>query len=216
MGQKQCVPSTPPLLLKPTPAPQQNKNQKKKKQHKITKTQKKSQKTNGTLPPAPPLLNPTPISEKNKNTKKKETTQNYKNTKKINKIQGGKILIWNKGNAAFENKKDEIEIIISDHNPMCFGIVEANVPPHCHPPSLMIDGYQHEMDNLWLSGKKGRTMIYVKDEVNYIRRADLEPPSSPAIWLEIDQGTPTAWLLFIGYREWRSLLDKNKQRSESH
>ena len=129
--------------------------------------------------------------------------------------KGARILFWNKGNAAFWNKKDEIEIIINNHNPMCFGVLEANVEHDYHPPSLAIDGYKVELDNLWSGGKKGRAMVYVKDEADYIRRKDLEPPLSPAIWLEFEPGTQKAWLLFIGYREWRSLNSKDKKHSGS-
>ena len=52
-------------------------------------------------------------------------------------------------------------------------------------------------------------------KVQYTRRTDLEPPASPIIWVEINAGTSSAWLLFVGYREWRSLYGKNKAESGS-
>ena len=75
--------------------------------------------------------------------------------KVMNKIKkGNKLMTWNKGNSVFLAKKDEIEILISDHKPLCLGILEANVEPDCHLPALAIDGYKIELDKLWESGKK--------------------------------------------------------------
>ena len=115
----------------------------------------------------------------------------------------------------FLAKKEEIEIIINDHNPLCIGILEANVEHDIHPPALKIDGYMVELDGLHDKGLKGRTMVYVKEEANYIRRADLEPPLSPTIWHELFPGSKGAILVFFGYRQWCTLQATNKQRSRS-
>ena len=58
-------------------------------------------------------------------------------------------------------------------------------------------------------------MLYIKEDTEYIRRYDLEPLCSPTIWLEIKSSRSKPFLLFIGYREWRCLHDKNKKLSRS-
>ena len=149
---------------------------------------------------------------------KEKRVNNVVKEKKANKINwkiGNKSMIWNKGNSSFMAKKDSIEILISNHKPLTLGILEANVEPDSHPPSLVIDGYILELDNLHEKGLKARSVIYIKKEANYKRRKDLEPPLSPTIWLEFNSGTKGAWLLFLGYREWRTLHCKDKQKSQS-
>ena len=106
-------------------------------------------------------------------------------------------MMWNKGNATFSNKKVEIEVIIEEYKPLCFGVIEANIESECHLPSLRIDQYNLELDGLWAEGLEGRVAIYINDEADYIRRADLEPPSSPSIWVEFNPGTAKAWLLLL-------------------
>ena len=153
--------------------------------------------------PPPPPLKPLNLNGKEKNIK--------------NKIKAGciKLMMWNKGNSLFDKKKDEIELLLSNHKPMCLGIMEANVEPDHHLPALEIDGYKLELDGLWHSGAKARTVIYIMNEASYVRRKDLEPPDSPAIWLEFWPASKKACLVFVAYREWRKLKAKSKRVSGS-
>ena len=98
---------------------------------------------------------------------------------------------------------------------MCLGLMEANVKAAHYQPALEIDGYSREMDGLWESEHRCRLILYIKENTQYKRRRDLEPPLSPAIWVEVNPGSNKAWLLFMGYREWRQLQDSNKQKSQS-
>ena len=79
--------------------------------------------------------------------------------------------------------------------------------------SLGIDGYILERDNLCVERCRTQTALYISVNLNYVRRKDLEIKASPMIWIEVNKNTPSAWLLFVGYREWRSLLDKDKDKS---
>ena len=136
-------------------------------------------------------------------------------TKKFIKAgKTGKIMAWNKGNSNFLTKKDEFELILQTHEPLALGIVEANIEPNCHKDSMKIEGYTLQLDNLEIMGHKSRTAAYINDDLKYERRRDLEPPNSPTILIEINGGSPTAWLIFFGYREWRCLWEKNKRKSE--
>ena len=124
-------------------------------------------------------------------------------------------MYWNKGNSAFLAKKDELEILLSTHKPLCLGVAEANVDANSHLPGLCIDGYSIEMDSLFLSGKKGRVITYIKTEADYIRRKDLEPETSPLIWIEFNPKSPKSWLMLTCYREWRTLHETSKKESGS-
>ena len=154
-------------------------------------------------------LPPTHSPEKQKNKKKV-----FAGVKDKNGV-GGKIIMWNKGNSTYAAKKDDIEIIVGEHKPLCLIILEANVDGDCHLPSLTINGYEIELDSLWANGMKARTLIYVKEGTPYKRRRDLEPALSPAVWLEFCPGSKKAWMLFGGYREWCCLHHTDKQESRS-
>ena len=137
------------------------------------------------------------------------------NVKNKNKNKHFLIMCWNKGNASFANRKDEVNVIIERWKPKIFGLLEANIEPSCHANSLNIDGYSIERDNLADEYLKSRAAVMICNSVNYRRRRDLEPSCSPAIWLEINPKTAKACLVFIGYREWRQLQAKNKKLNES-
>ena len=135
---------------------------------------------------------------------------------KCNKINNfkqakfGKIIWWNKGNGDFISKKDEIELILEQHEPIVMGVIEANMNPHCHIPSLQIPGYDLERDNLILSQIRTRTAVYISNKIQYKRRQDLEIKDTPAIWLEIKEAKNKSFLLMIGYRQFRCLGRNNK------
>ena len=95
------------------------------------------------------------------------------------------------------------------------GLAEANIQCDCNEDTLKIDGYRLERDNLTEVNIRNRTAVYIKSSVQYRRRYDLEPVSSPIIWIEFNVGSPSAWLLFTGYREWRTLNPKNRLESGS-
>ena len=120
-------------------------------------------------------------------------------TKKVN---GGRVMFWNKGNAHFLNRKVEIEIAINKFSPIIIGILEANLEIPCHKPALNITGYSLEMDSRALTNLTVRTLVYIKDGMNFKRRTDLEPNNSSCIWLELKTTNKKPWLVFTGYREW--------------
>ena len=154
------------------------------------------------LAPNPPIQQQ---ADNKKHKKQKTKNKNIKNGKI------GKILCWNKGNSTFSVKKPEIEILIGNHNPLMMGILEANMGENCYTPALQIDGYNLERDNLMDEGGITRTAVYIKEGMDYIRRKDLEVKATPAIWIEVSPNTASAWLILIAYREWCSLLIKDKK-----
>ena len=151
---------------------------------------------------------------KDKN-KQKNPSQTGVSRKKAGLKAGkcGKLIFWNKGGSAFRVKKDEIQSLICEHQPLAIGLVEANMSSNIHPATLLIDGYRLERDNLIEEGIRTRAAIYISDKVHYKRRRELEPPASPIIWIEINEGSSSTWLLGIGYREWRTLNPKTRTTS---
>ena len=137
--------------------------------------------------------------KQNKYTKGTETNRKHKNSQ---------ILLWNKGNSDIHSKLDEIEYIIDKQDPKIFIIVEANISPECHIPSIEIDNFTLERDNLHKQNIRSRTAIYISNQVSYRRREDLEIEGVPIIWLEIKEGTTKSWLLMAGYRQWTTLTSK--------
>ena len=106
-----------------------------------------------------------------------------------------------------------MERIIEECRPLMFGILEANIGWNSNSEILDIDGYFLERDNLHQVQGRTRAAVYVHNKLRYIRRQDLEPPNSPTLWLEVNPTSSKPYLIFIGYREWRSLLDKDKKFS---
>ena len=143
-----------------------------------------------------------PLTKKNKN-------------KSIKMGKTGKILCWNKGNSTFLAKKPELEILIEEHKPLLLGVLEANMGENCFSPALEIEGYNLERDNLATEGGLTRKALYVNRGLNYSRRLDLEVKAMPPIWIEVNPDTPSAWLVFVAYREWVSLAAEDKKKSRS-
>ena len=110
---------------------------------------------------------------------------------------------------------DEIQLMIEIHKPAIFGLGEANIGVHCHPPALEIPGFILERDNLVANGIRTRTAAYISDKLTYKRRLDLECANTPLIWLEIFAAKPKSWLLALGYRQWRTLNKKKNVDSGS-
>ena len=76
--------------------------------------------------------------------------------------------------------------MIEVHQPLIMGVLEANMGENCFKGALEIDGYKLERGNLTESGIRTRTAVYIQDQLNYLRRKDLETPRLRTIWLEIN------------------------------
>ena len=159
-----------------------------------------------TTPTREPVVKPTMTAGK----PSKATTRD----KLAKRGEKGKFLCWNKGNSTFMSKKPDIERVIEEHKPLMIGILEANMGWNMDSDILAIDGYELERDNLHLVQGRTRAAVYIHNKLRYKRRSDLEPDNSPAIWIEVNPQSTKPYLLFFGYREWRSLLDRDKKYSE--
>ena len=112
-------------------------------------------------------------------------------------------------------KKPDIERMMEENKPLVFGVLEANIGSNSCLDILAVDGYILERDNLHLANSRNRAAVYINSQIKYSRRSDLEPADSPTIWIEINPQSANPYLVFIGYREWQSLVGKAKARKES-
>ena len=93
------------------------------------------------------------------------------------------ILHWNSGKAFLENKITEIESIITQYKPTILGISESNLREETNLTEVSIEGYDlittQALNNVGI--KMSRLVVYIKKEVNYERRNDLENGRDAAI-----------------------------------
>ena len=152
------------------------------------------------------------------------TTTTSTTKPKIKPQQGHTIIQWNKGNAPFLNRIDDLKVIIEDFQPHILAISEANLHKNAHLPSLKIQGYSAEIDNLSSHNLRTQVVVYINNSLSYKRRSDLEIAKCAMVWLEITPPKGLNYLLNIGYREWncqvspnnegRTILKQNERLSE--
>ena len=106
----------------------------------------------------------------------------HTNNGNISKLGSLKILHFNKGNSKFENKIDDILYVIGKHKPDIFSIQEANydITNHCNIP-----GYNIEYNTLTKNHNVARTIIIIKEGINYKRCNIYEIEYISSIWLQI-------------------------------
>ena len=105
----------------------------------------------------------------------------------INGNQQHPFLWWNGGSAFLENKIVELENIIKKHKPAVFGICEANLRLETDVCEVNIENYElltvRAMQNQQI--KMSRIVVYIRKDVQYIRRENLENDVDSAIWLDV-------------------------------
>ena len=101
--------------------------------------------------------------------------------------RGLKLSHWNAGSAFLENKRDDIETLISDHHPHLLGISEANLYKDHRLENCKIDGYElitsKTMDNVNL--RISRVVVYKHTSVVAKVREDLMSDQFSSVWLEV-------------------------------
>ena len=152
------------------------------------------------------------VEKTNKNTKNPlEPSKNKKKSSEKNVT----LICWNKGNGHFLHRKDEVEMLAEKYKPTVIGITEANMKHDDYEPALQIDGFHLERDNLGATGIRTRAAVFISEELLYKRRPDLEALNTPLIWLEILSDIKKPWLIGVGYRQWRTLDNKDNKTSGS-
>ena len=83
-------------------------------------------------------------------------------------------------------KLDELRFIMSDPLRVAdvLGITETWLNSSCAHSSTEIDGYNHERRDI-SGGRGGGVAVYIRDEIPYSRRTDLENEHLEDLWIEI-------------------------------
>ena len=147
--------------------------------------------------------------------KRNETMHSLTGNKQYNSL---KILQINKGSSNFSTKKNDIDILLSDHSPDFLAISEANILKsdknlHKHYPD-----YDILLNKTSETHDLSRNVVLIKSNIPYKRRLDLEDDITCTIWVEVKPKKTKSFLLMGGYRQWRipQKIDKNDTRSTKH
>ena len=119
----------------------------------------------------------------------------------INKTM--KIMQWNKGNSFLRNKIEDIKDIIRKHKPEVLVINEVHLNMDDDQTILNIKGYRVETDSLMESQKTIRTMILIKDNINYTRLKKYEAKDESAVTISIGFYRHKRIILTGYYRQWQ-------------
>ena len=98
------------------------------------------------------------------------------------------------------------------------GICETKFNTNQKTETFMIDGYKLPFRRHRLSNSGGGLLVYVKQNVNCIRRFDLEEDELESIWLEIMPIKSISFLICSIYRHpeskvsWKEIFDKNIEK----
>ena len=96
-------------------------------------------------------------------------------------------LHWNSGSAYLENKMDHIRDIIGRYKPVILGISEANLRSGIDILEARVNGYEilhlNALNNLEI--KMSRVVVYVRSDVRFNRRSDLENNTDASLWIDL-------------------------------
>ena len=130
---------------------------------------------------------------------------------------------WNKGNSKIMNKIDVIHHLILERKKQIFlQFRNLNLTPEVDINLLQIPEYNMEIDNLLKTTERARTAIFIKKQLKYIRRPDLETKEEPVIWITVYPKGAAAFNLQNHYRQWQrvgkqgALRDHNSTNSVPH
>ena len=130
------------------------------------------------------------------------------------KQSGLKICHWNAGSSYLVNKINEIETVVSNHEPHIFGISETSFHSFHSIEDAKIGGYQiyfaKTLQNPNLNAS--RVSVLIHNDIQSKIREDLMSDKFSSIWVEIGHHNSKKILVCNLYREWRYL---NQQNDES-
>ena len=126
----------------------------------------------------------------------------------VNGNTSKKFIHWNGGSAFLENKMEYVEELIYEHEPVVLAISEANLRESTEVSCVRIENYNlltlKAISNVNM--KISRIVAYVRNDVVYKRRTDLENDHDAMIWLEIKYKGGRNLILGLVYREHKYLM----------
>ena len=122
------------------------------------------------------------------------------------------LLTWNKGNGKFYNMRDNISITIDRFKPDFFAIQEANFEIGNDKGFV---GYNIECNQLSKSYSISRSILLIKNGIQYKRRYDLETQFISSVWVQVSISKRVSILICSFYRQWSIPAALNIQNSSS-
>ena len=134
-------------------------------------------------------------------------TYEQRNANKISHMTFGNIksksvtiLHWNKGNALFINKMDDILTIIERHKPKIMSILEAN---YINDSGIKIPEYSIEYTDMGVGYGTSRQVLLIHNSIQYTRRKNLEDKYLSIIVCKIKVNRNTHFNMIAHYRQWQ-------------
>ena len=149
-----------------------------------------------------------------KKTMNKEAHSKNGNINKFTGDKGLKLFHWNKGNAHFQNKISELQILIQEHDPDILCISEANLKGTPTNIGSQFKGYICETNLMHKNVGISRNILFIKRGIPYKRRSDLENKEICTIWIEIKFTNKKKLLLMGGYRQWTALKECDNENTK--
>ena len=135
-----------------------------------------------------------------------------------NKLKNHKLNLmqYNKGNANFENKINDINDIMQNHKPDIMCISEANLK--ASNLNILNNFPDHNIEHNLMSRDidTSRNILIINKNISYKRRYDLEENITCTIWIQISIPKKKKQVLLMGgYRQWQlpKLLDNTNTKT---
>ena len=110
---------------------------------------------------------------------------------------------WNKGNSLAKNKLETIEILLEQNTPDLLCLQELNIRQNEDLKTFQMDGYTLITDSMLEEHGLARTGIYIKQNIKFKRRSDLEIKGDSMIWLTIYPFRQKSFNICNYYRQWQ-------------
>ena len=117
---------------------------------------------------------------------------------------------WNKGNSLAKNKMASIEQLIEQYTPDILCIHELNIRQDEDLNLFQITGYVLITDSMLEEYGLSRTGIFIKQELRYKRRTDLEVIGDSNIWITVFPHRQKCFNLCSYYRQWQIVTNKGR------
>ena len=128
---------------------------------------------------------------------------------------GIKLIQINKGQSDFYSKIPHIQTIIEIYKPDIMIINEANLNINDTISQHKFPGFILEKDQLQKTSKRLRTVILIRDNINYKRCKTLESSDNSIVWLKVKPKNSTNFYLQGTYRQWQVIKKKGTDSVKS-
>ena len=134
--------------------------------------------------------------------------KNKNKNNKNNKTKNINIIQLNKANGNFSNRVIQIDDAIQEYKADVIIVNEANLARDDYISQYRFNDFVMEKDNLAEKAGVHRTIVLVRNSINYKRCKNLESESNSVIWLKITIDSKDKFYLQATYRQWKVLKQK--------